>query len=151
MPLLHRAAVAILLSWLLMATVNAQTLTDAGSDAEQAATLRVAERALQQFDNEQWDASWDLVGDYLRTLVDRAAWPKAVATLRGGLGAIQSREPDTIGFSDGLPKVPPGRYGVLAFRSRFANKAVREKIVLAWEDGVWKLAGYFVLHPKPAS
>ena len=63
MPLLHRAAVAILLSWLLMATVNAQTLTDAGSDAEQAATLRVAERALQQFDNEQWDASWDLVGD----------------------------------------------------------------------------------------
>ncbi|MEZ5464145.1 MAG: DUF4019 domain-containing protein [Lysobacteraceae bacterium] len=146
-----RILLVILLMLCLAGGASAQTLTDPGTEAEQAATTRVAERVLQQFDNAQWDASWHGVGDHLRTLVSRDDWPKVVSGLRGGLGDIQSRKPDTIGFSDDLPDVPPGRYGVLMFRSAFSNKAVREKVVLVWEDDVWKLAGYFVRHPKPGS
>ena len=135
-----------LLMLCLSGIASAQKLTDPGTPEEQKSAMIVAERALRQFDNAQWDASWELVGDYLRTLVDQKGWPRAVATLRGGLGAIQSREPDTIGFSDALPDVPPGRYAVLMFRSNFEHKTVREKVVLVRDERIWKLAGYFVRH-----
>jgi len=142
----HRIVFALLFVLGLAGTTSAQKLTDAGTAEERKSAITVAERALRQFDNQQWEASWQLVGDYLRGLVDREGWPRVVATLRGGLGDIQSREPDTIGFADSLPDVPPGRYAVLMFRSDFAHKSVREKVVLVREDGIWMLAGYFVRH-----
>jgi hypothetical protein len=62
------------------------------------------------------------------------------------VGAFQERTLASSTYTTTLPGVPPGRYVVLQYASRFADRANAVETVTPMldADGKWRVSGYFL-------
>jgi len=70
--------------------------------------------------------------------------------VREPLGAIMQRKLFNVTFSNTAPGLPEGKYAIVQFGSRFANKAVAgETIWLDMENDHWAVIGYIITQDVP--
>lgn len=108
----------------------------------QAATLQWLKLA----DAGEYAATWEQAAGLFKTAVAKVDWERAVQQVREQLGKVTSREPKASEFRRSMPGVPDGEYVVSQFDTRFEHKADAEETVTVRkdEDGVWRVAGYYV-------
>lgn len=69
-----------------------------------------------------------------------------VRTSRAMFGVPKSRTIKGYAFPQSLEGAPPGQYGVVFYGTDFSRVAgVEEQVVLTFERGEWRLAGYWAL------
>ena len=111
-------------------------------DAAQAA----AESWLTVVDGGEYAKSWDQAASFFRGAVTKEQWAQAAAGVRGPLGKLVSRKVKSREFKTSLPGAPDGKYVVVQFDTRFANKASAVETVTPMldADGKWRVSGYFI-------
>jgi hypothetical protein len=104
-----------------------------------------AETWLALVDQGRYGDSWKAASASFREHVTAAAWQEAVKGAREPLGPLQHRSLTEDTHATTLPGAPDGDYEVLRYSSQFARKAdAVETLILANENGTWKVAGYFI-------
>lgn len=89
--------------------------------------------------------TWAETSKHFQAAVPEAAWVQQVAALRTQLGTFEGRTLDQAEYATDVPNAPPGEYVALIYKSEFANlESAREVLSLTFEDGHWKVVGYFV-------
>jgi len=113
------------------------------SDEEAAADA--ATKWLSLIDAESYSASWDQAAPPLQGAVTKEDWGQAIGALRSSLGKMISRELTTAEARTSLPGAPDGRYVVIQFETSFEQKeSAIETVTPMYEDGKWRVSGYFV-------
>ena len=134
----------LVLLYALVGTASAQSETDGEADARAAATA-AAESWLALVDAGEWSKSWDEASGYFQGAVARDAWEPQIAGVRAPLGDLVSRKLKSAAYTESLPGTPDGRYVVIEYRTRFANKASAiETITPMFDAGRWRVTGYFI-------
>jgi len=97
-------------------------------------------------DASQYPASWDTAAALFKTAVSRDDWVTTIRSVRGPLGALQSRSESSATYRSTLPGAPDGEYVIFRFRASYANKASAIETVTAMkqDDGSWRVSGYFI-------
>jgi Protein of unknown function (DUF4019) len=68
-----------------------------------------------------------------------------IAPVREPLGAVAERKFLDVKLANTMQGLPAGKYAVVQFNSRFANKAAAlETVALDMENGRWTVIGYFI-------
>ena len=58
---------------------------------------------------------------------------------------MKSRKVEVAAYKTSLPGAPDGQYVTVRYRTTFEKKENTEELItLAFEDGVWRPAGYFI-------
>ena len=125
-----------------LATLSAPTATPAADPQAAAAAESAPVTAARQFlalvDANDWDGSWNAVGQAMKVLNTRAVWTDVSNKVRAQFGAPISRALISAEFAP----APPAGYWVVKFRARYANKADATEILsLADEGGYWRVVG----------
>jgi hypothetical protein len=124
---------------------NQQSAAPDPHASEEQAAQRQALGFLGYLDADRFADSYAYTSGLLRA---KAAQPTFVQDLqrdRSPLGAKQSRKLLDATYSTSLQGQPIGQYVVLQYSSDFANKKQTvETVVLAFEKGYWRVAGWFV-------
>ncbi|MCJ0764117.1 DUF4019 domain-containing protein [Variovorax terrae] len=122
----------------------ADNATAAATAEKEAAGLRAAANWLLLLDTQSWNQAWQQAGQLFRSTIPLAQWTEGIPKARAPLGALQERQPETVGYKTQLPGRPDGEYVTVVFASKFANKPDAEEIVtMAREtDGQWRVTGY---------
>jgi hypothetical protein len=141
----RRAPVAPLLAALLLGAIACGLRGDA-RDVDVA--TGVASEFLKTLDADAAGAWIDLASP-LRDHVTESDWTARIATMRAPLGKAIARELERATYAEGLVDAPPGSYFVVEFASQFSRARCRERVVATFENGAWRVAGYFVLDTKP--
>lgn len=117
----------------------------AASDAEMAAA-KSADAWLAVVDAGKYAESWDAASATFQKGVTKDAWVKAVSTVRGQVGKIESRKFSVAQALKDPPNAPPGDYIILQYISNFSNKnGATETVVMSLDsDKRWRTSGYFV-------
>lgn len=114
-----------------------------GSPEEAAVTA--AREWLTLVDEGRYGESWDESSELLRNAIQREDWERQAGSVRSPFGAVLSRELDSSTSMTEIPGAPDGQYVVIEFATAFENKAhAVERVTPRLEDGVWRVAGYYV-------
>jgi hypothetical protein len=134
------ASILMLAAALSASLVRAQDVTSV-SDATEAAN-----RWLAASDSGDAGATWDQAAGAFQSAVPKGAWERELKSVRGPLGAVQSRQVLSAQFTRSLPGAPAGEYVVIRYVTRFehAANAVETVTPMREKDGSWKVSGYFV-------
>jgi hypothetical protein len=91
-------------------------------------------------------ASWDAAATRFRESLAREDWVARAASLRGSMGALNSRNLKSETYTHSLPGVPNGDYVVIRFSSSFAQTGAAVETVTPMKDadGAWRVTGYFI-------
>lgn len=113
---------------------------------EKEAGIDTATRWLKLTDAKDYNASWQSAAQMFKSAVTADQWATTITSARDPLGKVVSRDLFHDQLTATLPGMPDGRYLVLRYVTRFANKAhAVESITLMKEsDGTWRVAGYFI-------
>lgn len=117
--------------------------------ADTAAAVQAAQTAgeawLSLFGEGKGKETWEQASKHFQAAVSENAWVQQATTLRTQLGTFQGRKLANAQYATDVPNAPAGEYVVLTYESAFANlQSAREIISLTFEDGTWKVIGYFV-------
>lgn len=127
------------------AQVPAQNAASAASRPAETDASSAARSWAALLDGGQWDASWRAAGSMFRSQLTSAQWATTIQSVRQPLGRVSSRTLQSVVQTKTLPGAPAGDYQVLQFQTRFATKPdAVETIVLARENGSWRVSGYFI-------
>jgi DNA-binding CsgD family transcriptional regulator len=133
-------AMSVTLALIALATLSApaaEAPAPAAATAE-AAPVTAARQFLAMVDANDWDGSWNAVGQSMKALNTRAVWTEVSTKVRAQFGAPISRALISTEFAP----APPNGYWVVKFRARYANKADATEILsLADEGGNWRVVG----------
>jgi uncharacterized protein DUF4019 len=133
-----RCLAAIVLALSIPAAASA-----ADMDTQNATDAAKSWLALVDADN--YVQSWNLASAFFRTHVTEAQWQSAAKAARDPMGPVLARNIASVDFTSTLPGAPDGRYVVVKFDTKFANKAAAiETTAMAMDGGSWKAAGYYV-------
>jgi DNA-binding CsgD family transcriptional regulator len=117
----------------------------AADPASDKASVEFARSWAKLLDDKRWADSWKTSGAFFQSQIEEARWTETARTLRQSLGAAGSRSVKSVSSARSLPGVPDGDYKIIQFATAFANKAdAVETVVLAKENGDWKIYGYFI-------
>jgi hypothetical protein len=118
----------------------------ASDESSEAPATAAAVAWLALVDAGNYAASWNAAATRFRKSVPQEQWQSRVASARGPLGALQSRQLLSATFRQNLPGAPDGDYVVIRFSASFANKATAIETVTPMkdEDGSWRVAGYYI-------
>jgi hypothetical protein len=106
--------------------------------AAENAPVTAARQFLALVDANDWDGSWNAVGQSMKVLNTRAVWTEVSNKVRAQYGSPISRALVSAEFAP----APPAGYWVVKFRARYANKADATEILsLADEGGNWRVVG----------
>lgn len=98
---------------------------------------------LTLLDRRDWGTAWETSAAMFRKNVPLDRWMDGIPKVRGGLGALEDRQPVAVSIKSDLPGQPRGEYVSVVFRSKFAQKTVEEVVTTAHEpDGRWRVMGY---------
>lgn len=87
---------------------------------------------------------WKRAGNKARGGLTESAWIETVTAMRKTFGSYRDRKAERSGFSDQMDGGEKGLvYGVI-FQTQFSSMAAEEKVIMTFEAGEWKLAGYFL-------
>jgi len=115
------------------------------ADAEKKA-LTAAKAWLAMVDKGDYAASWEASASPMKAAVTPEQWDTAMKGVRAPLGALMARKMVTAKYATTLPGAPDGKYVVITFKTRFANKkaAVETVTPMIDTDGTWHVSGYFI-------
>ena len=115
----------------------------------------VAEKFLRALDAGDASETWRELASPLRAAVPETEWPAQIARIRAPLGRPVAHQLVSATFTEALAGAPPGKYFVVEFESQFGDASAGERVVPMFENGAWRVSGYFVrntkLHPAAAS
>jgi hypothetical protein len=93
--------------------------------------------------------TWRELAAPLRASVPEAQWSTEIARMRAPLGRPVARELASAAYTEELVEAPPGRYFAVEFDSQFSDAACGERVVVMFDRGRWRVAGYFVRNTRP--
>ena len=96
-------------------------------------------------DGLKYQESWSEASSLLRGAVSQADWEKNLESIRGPLGSVEKRDPDTSEFHETLDGIPDGKYFIFTFKSAFENRsfAYEVRAVAKEPDSSWRVVGYY--------
>ncbi|SRR5260221_1686485 len=146
-PVIHRIPVLAGICCLFFA---ASPRSFASADDHTDEALATAQAWVGQIDAGKYDASYEAAGDALHEKVDLTKWVAVLQTLRTSWGAVVSRKQTShIYKPNGFGGVE-GEFMVISYETSFKKlESGMEFVVLRWEDGKWRAAGYSG-GPKPS-
>lgn len=109
----------------------------------------VAEKFLSALDAGEANATWSELASPLRAAVPEASWPAQIARMRAPLGRPVAHQLVSATFSELLADAPPGKYFVVEFESQFGDANAGERVVPMFENGAWRVSGYFIRNTRP--
>ena len=129
---------------LALAALVAPEAVRAGHPAAAAAdapTVTATRSFLAPIDADDWDASWDAIGQAIRSGNTKAVWTSASNDMRAKYGKPGKRELVSVD----LVPAPPHGYTVVKFRTDYASKAgAIETLSMAREGDGWRVAGIMI-------
>ena len=129
---------------LALAALVAPEAVPAGHPAAAAAdapTVTAARSFLALIDADDWDASWDAIGQAIRSGNTKAVWTSVSNDMRAKYGKPGKRELVSVD----LVPAPPHGYTVVKFRTDYARKAgAIETLSMAREGDGWRVAGIMI-------
>ena len=125
--------------------------TSPGVLAQPSATPDAAAKLwLFNVDGGDYAKGWDRAGGPFKAQMTAPVLQSKIAPVRESLGAIMQRKLFNVTFSNTAPGLPEGKYAVVQFSSRFANKAAAgETVWLDMENDRWAVIGYFITPDVP--
>ena len=113
---------------------------------EKEAGIDTATRWLKLTDAKNYNASWQTTAQMFKSTITPDQWATTITSVRDPLGKVVSRNLFHDQLTATLPGMPDGRYLVLRYVTRFANKthAVESITLMTESDGTWWVAGYFI-------
>jgi hypothetical protein len=115
------------------------------ADEKTDAAVVAAKEWLALVDAKEYRKSWQEAALFFKDSVSEKQWEEMVASVRGPLGAMESRVLLGAQFTNSLPGIPAGEYVVIQFKTDFANKpGAIETITPMKAGGAWRVAGYFI-------
>jgi Protein of unknown function (DUF4019) len=111
---------------------------------DEAAAVAAAEAWLHQVDAGHYAESWDQSAAVLRGAVTKSQWEQSLQAVRGQLGKLSVRSLKSAAATSSLPGAPEGKYVVIQFATTFAQRPAVETVTPMWEQGGWRVAGYYV-------
>lgn len=107
--------------------------------------IEAAKAWLALVDSGNAAAAWDEASALFKAAVSKEQWQTDVAQARESLGAVKSRAIKSAIYETSLPGVPDGEYVVIILDSEFTTQPdAMETVTPAYEDGGWKISGYYV-------
>jgi hypothetical protein len=104
-----------------------------------------ARQWLLYVDGGDYAKGWTRAGTPFKAQVTAAVLQGKIAPVREPLGAILQRKLANVTYSNTAPGLPDGKYAIVAYSSRFANKPVAgETVWLDFEDSHWLVIGYLI-------
>jgi len=134
-------ACAVALGVLLIAApaafASAETHVDEG--------VNVCQSWIGQIDQGQYDESYAAASDTLHDKVPQDHWSLILKTLRAPWGSVVNRHQLSHVYKPNGFEGAEGEFLVITYDSSFQKMdAAKEVVVLRWEDGKWRGAGYNV-------
>ena len=126
-----------------LAFITVPTHALASPEDQVSQALAVSENWVKQIDQGQYDESYAVACDAMKDKVPNDRWDLILQTMRGHWGAVVSRkEVSHVYKPDGLQGAS-GEFMIITYETNFAQLyPAFETIVLKWEDGQWRGAGY---------
>ena len=118
-----------------MSTINKETIAQES-----------AEKWLNLLDRSEYSDSWSQTAPYFQNNVTKEQWQRTLLGVRKPLGKMFSREVASTQYTTTLPGSPDGEYVVIQYNTSFENKesAVETVTPMLNQDGIWKVAGYYI-------
>jgi hypothetical protein len=111
--------------------------------------LAVAKAWTNMIDSGQYDDSYSSASDALHERVDQDKWNKVLSALRAPWGSVVSRKQLSHIYKPNGFEGSEGEFMVITYDTSFQHlDPAVETIVLKWEGGKWRGAGYNA-GPKP--
>ena len=113
---------------------------------EEKKAIKAANLWLSQIDNEKYDNSWEISGNYFQDNIQKDRWVATLEASRKPLGKLIFRNNNSVDYHESLPGVPDGNYYIVHFNVAYKNKKeAKETITLSKnEKGLWKVVGFFI-------
>jgi Protein of unknown function (DUF4019) len=119
--------------------------------AEVSAATEQAGRWLAALDAGRYDEGWDGLAAVMRQGNSKEDWTNDVKGPREHFGKPVMRELQHADFSTVVRGAPTGNYVTAAYLSQFtAAPPILETVLLTFEGGRWRVAGYSVGHAPEA-
>ena len=101
-------------------------------------------------DGGDYTKGWYRAGSPFKAQITAAVLRSSIAPARVPLGAILQRTLFNVTLSNTAPGLPEGKYAVVRYSSRFANRAeAGETVWLDFEDSHWLVIGYIIAPAAP--
>ncbi|MFG6667474.1 DUF4019 domain-containing protein [Halomonas sp. HNIBRBA4712] len=134
MPQRYRALIAALAFTVLPASAYADM------DAAESAVLAW----LENVDSGEFDQAWQAASPLLQRPLSPSMLARTITLARDGLGELESRRRVRVVSDTSMPGAPRGDYKIFTFQSHFANRLITETVTPHFEDGAWRVSGYYV-------
>lgn len=115
-------------------------------DMQKAEKARVAAMEfLHMVDAEKYAESWQAAADLMKEKVTKQEWIEKLTKARVLVGALVERSEEDASYSTTAKDSPDGEYIALTYNSNYQRVGkVSEYVTVMFENGHWKVAGYFV-------
>jgi hypothetical protein len=111
-----------------------------------------AKQWLLYIDGGDYAKGWVRAGSPFKAQVTAQVLQGKIAPVREPLGAILQRRLFNVTYSNTAPGLPDGKYAIVQYNSRFANKAAAgETVWLDFEDSHWLVIGYLIGPDAPTA
>lgn len=147
---LKKLLILLLGVWLIGCDVNFSTeptksigLENANQD-DITNALTASNRFLKKLDAGKFKSSWDNLSLIIKNDISESKWNTTINTIRRTTGSLVRRLEPKAGFTETLPDTQPGKYFIFDYPSEFKNIEAKERIVVGYEGGNWKIVGYFL-------
>ena len=143
----------ILLTVVTMLTGSAQDLILTDSITPDSINARAGQAAqaaadawLALIDSTSYAASWQQAAPMFQQQISEAQWTQTLQSVRGPLGAFQSRAPQKREYRTAIPGAPEGKYVIVTYGSNYTQLAAAvETVTLTKTDaGEWKVVEYYI-------
>ena len=125
------------------------------AEASEVAALRAAHDWLAVVDGGDYEESWSAAAAYVKGAIGQARHPcngpqrstaSAGRWIFTAVGAVLARDRNSATHATELPGAPDAEYVVIQFTTAFENKraAIETVTPMLDDDGVWRVAGYFI-------
>lgn len=105
----------------------------------------VAMEFFQLIDADKYAESWQMSAGLMKERVTEKDWVEKLTKARTLSGPLVERQEKDSSYSTTAVDSPDGEYISLIFESRFQRaESVAEYVTVMFDDGRWKVAGYFL-------
>ena len=117
-----------------------------GSETESAA---IAQAWLKLVDDGDYAESWREAAPHFQASVTEATWVDAMRRSRQPLGMVNSRELLEAQHLTQAPRMPPGSYWVVRFKTSYEGATAHEIVsLMADPEGKWRVVGFLIRPPS---
>ena len=133
----------LLLAGLFCFLITATSRVRAGAEDQIEGALSAAKAWVAQIDAGQYDESYAFGCDDLHDKVPQDRWEQILKALRAPWGSVVNRQQIRHDYKPNGFEGTEGEFMVITYDTSFQkNNAVTEVVVLKWDGGKWRGAGY---------